>query len=54
MPTIEKIYGHIKKNLRVERFNVIGLDKVRTQWFIICTVYNLKRMYNLGLQAIGM
>lgn len=51
MPTVEKIFGHIKKNLRFERFAVIGLKKVRTRWTIICLVYNLKRIYNLGVQS---
>ena len=51
MPTVEKIFGHIKKNLRFERFTVIGLKKVRTRWTIICLVYNLKRIYNLGVKS---
>jgi transposase len=49
MPTIEKIFGHFKKNLRFDRFNVIGLEKVRTRWSILCAIYNLKRIYNIGL-----
>jgi hypothetical protein len=50
MPTIEKIFGHIKKNLRFNQFNVIGLKKVGVRWSIICTAYNLMRIYNIGLQ----
>ena len=34
-----------------ERFAVIGLKKVRTRWTIICLVYNLKRIYNLGVKS---
>ncbi len=47
MPTVEKIFGHIKKNLRFIGFNVIGLEKVRTRWAIICSAYNLKRIYKI-------
>ena len=50
MPTIERIFGHIKKNLRLTQFNVIGIKKVRTRWSIMCSVYNLMRIYNIGLK----
>lgn len=53
MATIEKIFGHIKKNLRLQGFTVIGLEKIRTHWTMICTVYNLKRIFNLGFKAMG-
>jgi|GEM_PF-6685451 len=52
MPTIEKIFGHIKKNLRFNQFNVIGIKKVRIRWSIMCSAYNLMRIYNIGLQQI--
>ena len=48
MPTIEKIFGHIKKNLRCIRFRIRGFEKVKTEWSMICTVYNLKRIFNLN------
>lgn len=54
MPTIEKIFGHIKKNLGLQGFTVIGLEKIRAHWTIICTVYNLKRIFNLGIQSTVM
>jgi len=47
MPTIEKIFGHIKKNMGCIRFRVRGIEKVKTEWSMICTVYNLKRIFNL-------
>jgi hypothetical protein len=52
MPTIEKIFEHIKKNLGLQGFSVIGLKKIRTHWTIICIVYNLKRIFNLGIQSM--
>ena len=47
MPTIEKIFGHLKKNTRFRSFNVIGMEKVKTIWKTVCTSYNLKRIFNL-------
>ena len=32
MPTIEKIFGHIKKNMGCIRFRVRGIEKVKTEW----------------------
>ena len=46
----KSIQHHIKKNLRFNQFNVIGIKKVRTRWSIMCSVYNLMRIYNIGLQ----
>lgn len=48
MPTIEKIFGYIKNAINFNRFLVRGLEKVKTVWAIICSVYNLKRIYNLN------
>lgn len=47
MPAVEKVFGHFKGNLGFIRFLVKGLKKVNNYWGILCTVYNLKRMYNL-------
>ena len=49
MPTIEKIFGHLKKNTGFRSFNVIEMEKVKT----ICTSYNLKRIFNLEREKIA-
>lgn len=48
MPTVERLFGHVKKNLRFDRFPVIGLKKVKTRWSMICSAYNLKRIFILS------
>ena len=52
MPAVEKIFGHMKNNLRLERFFVRGIRKVNIQWALLCTTYNLKRIFNIKIQEI--
>ena len=40
-PTVEPRFGFIKQNLGIRRFMRRGLDAVRTEWSMICTVVNL-------------
>lgn len=42
---IEPIFAIIKQCMVFRRFTVFGLDNVRSQWALICTVYNLKKLY---------
>jgi hypothetical protein len=44
---IEPVFGTIKENLRFRRFTVSGLDKVRTQWSLVCTVFNLRKLFKV-------
>jgi transposase len=46
---IERVFGHIKSNLGFRRFYHRGLDKVGTIWSILCTAYNITKIYNKGL-----
>ena len=39
--TVEPPIGHIKNNLGVRRFLRRGMEKVRTEWKMVCTVVNL-------------
>ncbi|MCJ7544261.1 MAG: IS1182 family transposase [Phycisphaerae bacterium] len=39
--TVEPRFGHIKRGLGVRRFLRRGLEKVRTEWRLICTVVNI-------------
>ena len=40
-PTIEPRFGHIKRGLGIRRFMRRGLEAVRTEWSMICTVVNM-------------
>jgi transposase len=42
---IEPIFAIIKQCMGFRRFTVFGLDNVRSQWALICTAYNLKKIY---------
>ena len=42
---VEHIFGEIKEAMGFRRFTVNGLEGVRTQWSLLCTVLNLKKMY---------
>ena len=46
---IERIYGHIKSNRGFNRFYHRGIEKVSTIWSIICTSYNIYKLYKSGI-----
>jgi hypothetical protein len=41
---VERIFGQIKECMGFNRFMVNGLEGVKTQWSLLCTAVNLKRM----------
>ena len=44
---IEPIFGFIKEIDGFRRFTMKGKEKAKTQWSMICTTINLKKMHNL-------
>ncbi|MCP4651752.1 MAG: IS1182 family transposase [PVC group bacterium] len=42
---VERVFAQIKWNMGFSRFTYRGLPKVRAQWSLICSVYNLKIIY---------
>ena len=48
---IEPIFGLIKEIDGFRRFTVKGKEKAKTQWSMICTAVNLKKMYKLWLDG---
>ena len=46
-PVVEGVFGVIKHIMKIRRFLLRGLDKVRIEWHWICGAYNLKRLLNL-------
>ena len=46
---IEPVFGWIKRNLGFRRWTVRGLENVKTQWSLLCTTINLKKLYKSWL-----
>ena len=42
---IEHIFGWMKQSMGFRQWSVRGLEKVRGQWALLCTVWNLKALY---------
>ena len=47
MQTVEPVFATIKEFLGFRRYTFGGLDKVRPQWWFVCSLVNLMRMYPL-------
>ena len=48
---VEPVFGQIKENMGFRRWTVRGMENVRTQWSLICTVFNLKKLYKYWLEG---
>ena len=46
--TVEPVFGIIKSVLGFRRFMLRGMEKVKLEWELVCTAYNLKRLHRLG------
>jgi len=42
---VEPVFGMIKETLGYRRFLLRGLQKVKGEWGIICTAFNLLKLY---------
>jgi len=45
--TVEPVFGIIKEVLGFRRFSMRGLEKVGTEWTLVCLSYNMKKLFNL-------
>jgi hypothetical protein len=43
---VEPVFGQIKQAPGFRQFLLRGLDKVRAEWAMICTVHNLLKLAN--------
>jgi len=51
--TVEPVFGNIRHNKRLSRFNHRGIAKVYTQWNLYCMVHNIEKLANTGLGRYG-
>lgn len=42
--TVERVFAEIKEVLRLRRWAVRGLERVKEQWWMTCAAFNLRRM----------
>ena len=45
--TVETVFGVIKEVLGFRRFRLRGLRGAQGEWSLVCTAWNLKRLYAL-------
>lgn len=48
--TVEPVFGIIKEVMGFRRFSLRGEQQAKGEWSLVCTAYNLKRLFNLILQ----
>lgn len=46
---VEVVFAQIKDQMHFRRFTVRHLENVRTQWSLLCTAFNLKKLYRRWL-----
>ena len=46
--SVEPVFGIIKSVLGFDQFLRRGFDAVNAEWNLVCTAYNLKRMWRLS------
>ena len=44
-PTVEPVFAQIKQQMGFRRWTVCGLQKVRAQWALLATTWNLKVLF---------
>jgi transposase len=51
--TVELVFGIIKQAMGFRRFSLRGLQKVSSEWELLCLAYNLKRLHRLKWAPAG-
>jgi len=41
---VESVFGQIKHNMHFRRFNLRGLEKVKTEWGLVCIAHNMRKL----------
>lgn len=46
--TVEQVFGIIKEDIGFRQFLLRGLQNVSVEWNLVCTAYNIKRLWALN------
>ncbi len=49
--TVEPVFGIIKEIMGFRRFSLRGEQKINGEWLLVCTAYNIKRLFNLKINT---
>ncbi len=41
---VETFFGQVKHNMRFRRFHLRGLEKVKTEWGLVCIAHNMRKL----------
>jgi transposase len=41
---VETVFGQVKHNMHFRRFNLRGLEKVKTEWGLVCIAHNMRKL----------
>lgn len=41
---VETVFGQVKHNMHFRRFSLRGLEKVKTEWGLVCIAHNMKKL----------
>ena len=50
---IEPVFGRIKQARGFRQFLLRGLEKLRSEWRLVCLTHNLLKLYRSGLKRAG-
>ena len=53
METVEPVFGQIKQGRGFRQFLLRGLEKVNSEWSLICTGHNLLKLFRVGRRMAG-
>lgn len=52
-PTVEPVFAQVKHQMGFRRWTLRGLEKVRAQWAMLCTTWNLQVIYRRWRESRG-
>lgn len=48
---VEPVFGTIKQGMGFRRYTVRGMEKVKTQWSLVCAAFNLRKLHALWIKG---